>query len=124
AMRATFTPTCVDSSDPPVSGYELTAVAFIAAGYGVQYRLSREVTYQVGGKEALLRDMSLAVQIDSSTNKLCFFTNDYRDVRSAWPRIGPVVLTQTNGTAWEQYFLTISAAPTPRFTSVMPDAQT
>jgi hypothetical protein len=115
----------LDSSDPLVTRYQLTNVSFTAEAYGGNYRrLTGEGTYQVGGKEALLQDVSLALQIDSGS-KLCFFTNyDYsRVVQDAWPRIG-VSVFQTNGTPWEQYSLAIVATPVPRFLSVMPDAQT
>ena len=125
-MSGTFTLHLLDSSDPLVTPYQLTNVSFTAIGYGGNYRrLTGEGTYQVGGKEPLLQDMSLALQIEGgSSNKLCFFTNyDYsRAVQDAWPRIG-VPSFQTNGTDWEQYSLTIVAAPVPRFLSVMPDAQ-
>ena len=126
AMSGTFTLRALESSDPLVTRYQLTNVSFAAEGYAVQYRLTGEGSYQIGGKEALFQDMSLALQIDNgSTNKLCFFTNfEYaRAVQESWPRIG-VSVFQTNGTPWEQYSSVIVAAPMPRFLSVMPDAQT
>ncbi len=125
-MSGTFTLKLLDSSDPLVTRYQLTNVSFTGIGYGGTYRLSGEGTYQVGGKEVFLQDLSFALQIDNgSTSKLCFFTNyDYsRAVRDAWPRIG-VSAFQTNGTDWEEYSLAIIAAPAPRFLSVVPEAQT
>ncbi len=127
AMSGTFTLHLLDSSDPFVTRYQLTDISFTAEAYGGNYRrLTGEGTYQVGGKEARLQGMSLALQIDtSSTGNLCFFTNyDYsRAVEDAWPRIG-VSVFQTNGTAWEEYSLAIVAVPAPRLLSVRPDAQT
>jgi len=125
-MSGTFTLQLLDSSDPLVTRYQLTNVSFTAMGYGGNNRqLTGEGTYQVGGKEAFLQDMSLALQIDSgSTGKLCFFTNyDYsRAVQDAWTQIG-ISVFQTNGTDWEEYSMAIVAAPAPRFLSLMPDTQ-
>src|SRR2546428_5532587 len=65
AMSGTFTLRLSDSSDPLVTRSQLTDVSFTAEAYGGNYRrLTGEGTYQVGGKEALLQDMSLALQID------------------------------------------------------------
>src|SRR2546426_8952672 len=115
-MSETYTLTLLAFSAPVVPRSHLTNVSFPAIGYGGNYRrLTGEGTYQVGGKAALLQDMSLALQIDSgSTNKLCFFTNyDYSHaVQDAWPRIG-VSAFQTNGTDWEEYSMAIVAAPAP-----------
>ncbi|HKI72108.1 MAG TPA: PKD domain-containing protein [Verrucomicrobiae bacterium] len=126
-MSGTFRLKLLDSSDPLVTRYQLTNVSFTAIAYGGNYRrLTGEGTYQVGGKDALLQEMSLALQIDGGpTNKLSFFTNyDYsRAVQDAWPRIG-VSAFQANGTDWEEYSMAIVAAPAPRLLSVMPDAQT
>jgi len=124
SMTGTFTLRVLDSSDPLVTRYQLTNIFFAAEGHATYRLLTGEGTYQVEGKEALLQDMSLALQVGyGSSSQMLFFTNANRVVQSAWPKIQINVVQTTYTLEHGGIHLTLVAAPAPRLLSVMPDAQ-
>lgn len=129
SMTGTFTLRVLDSSDPLVTRYQLTNIFFAAEGHATDRLLTGEGTYQVEGKEVLLQDVSLALQVGYGSFSQMFFTNVFftnanRAVQRAWPKLQVNVVQTTYTLEHGGIHLTLVAAPAPRFLSALPDAQT
>ena len=102
------------NQNPLFTRFNLLNVSFHAGtNTGLEYTVTGNGTYQIGGEVALVQNMFLDVEINNgfaTTEALCMNTNT--GVNAAWPKI-QVSVDQTNGTPGQVYHLDLIAIPVP-----------
>ena len=105
--------------------YGLSGISFRAGGTPwLQYEVSGDGTYEVGGEVAVTQDLFLDVVINNSlTNTAALCVNADRLVQQPWPEIR-INVDQTNGTLTQLYHLNLVAVPALQLQSVLADPKT
>jgi len=99
-------------STPILSVYSWEMIAWSAGGAGgPTYQITGHGTWQWGGEVAVSQDATLDVWIQTSAGAVhAYLTNVTPVVTRHWPMIY-TSLEQTNGTLFQQFALTVAAAP-------------
>ncbi len=112
ALRGTFRMRFLDEN-PLFARYELTDIAFLAGAPPSQFRVTGHGVYEVGGEVALVQDLTLELQVETSfTNKTGVFTNEpeTRILSRPWPML-QARTSQDPGNDIQFYRLWLEAAP-------------